>query len=217
MVYVNPLLYSSYSKMTLYYKNDTKDSLKFHYYMLKRTVHADKYSHDFSGAGVETALQNNEFSQKVTYVQGMGGLATKFRIPNLSKWADLAPVSINKAELIIPVDQTQLNNTVGKNIPPKLNLLAVSEEGKIQNIEYGFGQTFLGGVYNKEKKVYIFNLAKHLQQIANGKLRNSGVENSDFLIVADGFTIGQTPTFSAVPLDFSSGKGVKLNIIYTKQ
>ena len=216
LAYVN-LNLNSYSRLSLYYHNNTDTSeFRYNYQRLtvsgiqNVTVRVNKFSHDYTGTPVETALQNTELSQKTTYVQGLAGVSTRIRIPGISSWkANKKPVAINKAELIVPIDTTN-NDTLF--YPKRLSIMAISSTGKRSYIEYGFGPTFIGGVYDPGKKVYTFNLAKHLHKIAN-----DGFENTDLVIVADGYKPFVTNSLSRVPLDFSPGKGAKLYVIYSKQ
>lgn len=213
VAYISPWVFNSYSRLTMYYRTPT-DTINFNYVSSRRTARFNEFIHNFTGTPVEAALQNTTLDQKITYVKGMGGVGTRIRIPSLSRWADEAPVSINKAELIIPAV------TEGENpalFPKRLSIMAVPANGRYTYIEYGFGQTFIGGLYNAEKKIYTFNLTKHLQKIANSKLLGSTVENTDLVIIADGYKPGFIYSVSRVPLDFTSGKGAKLNIIYSKQ
>lgn len=208
LAYVNPWSYTSPSKLVLYYKNDVEDSLFFNYNVEVGTVRVNKFSHTYTFTPVAAALLNPEPGQNITYVQGMGGVGTRIRIPSLASWVTKKPVSVNKAELVIPVDITNADTLFR---PQRLSMMAVSPQGVYSSIEYGFGQTFIGGIYDRSKKVFTFNLAKHLQKIANGL-----VENTDLIIVADGYRSNVTNSLSQVTLDFSPGKGAKLSIIYSK-
>jgi hypothetical protein len=210
MAFVDPV---KFTKLRLYYTNETRDT-SINYYI---NTKVNKFTHDYTSSPIETDLQNTEPGQKVTYVQGLGGLATRISIPSLSKWAEEAPVSINKAELIIPVDQTNLAGLPESEYPKRLSIKAVGPDEIHYLIEYGFGQTFIGGVYNSNLKAYTFNLSKHLQKIANSKFLGSRVENTDLIIMADGYRPGQPNSFNKVALDFGPGKGAKLKIIYSKQ
>jgi hypothetical protein len=198
------------TKLTLHYQNTANDSLKQFYYVNTRV---SKFTHDYTGTPVASALQNNDLDQKITFVQGLAGLGTRISIPDISKWKDLSPVSISKAELVIPVSPMA---SVGDTIYPKGLFIKTVKTGvnNFDFIEYGFGQSFLNGKYNSEKKAYIFNLAKHIQKIANSKFSLTQVENTDLMILADSYRVGLTNSFSNVALNFA---GAKLYVIYSKQ
>lgn len=198
------------TRMTLYYQNSAKDSLKYYYFVDTRV---NTFSHDYTNTPITAALQNSDLGQKITYVQGLSGLGSRISIPNLTKWKDLAPVSISRAELVVPVSKMP---SVGDTIYPKGLYVKAVKNGtnNFDLIEYGIGQTFLNGAYNSEKKAYIFNLAKHIQKIANSKFSLTQVENTDLMILADNYKEGLTNSFSNVGLDFSKAK---LYIIYSKQ
>lgn len=199
------------TRLTLHYQNSANDSLQLRYFVDTRV---NDITHDYQNTPVQAALQDNEFGKKVTYVQGLGGVATQISIPGLSKWYNLAPVSINKAELIIPVDTTIAIDKA--DYPKQLYIKAVKNSiYDLDFIEYGLGQSFLNGVYDSDRKAYIFNLAKHIQKIANGKFQLPPVvQNTDLLIMADAYKIGQQNVFGNVALNFSKAR---LNVVYSKQ
>jgi hypothetical protein len=216
LAYIYPWTYNSTknSKLVLYYKN-TKNTNKLTYGFLKGAVRVTSYKHNYSGTPIETALQNTELGQKITYVQGMGGVSTRIRIPDFTKVADLAPVAINKAELIIPaIDNSVEESTL---FPKRLAIMAINSSGKYSNIEYLYGQTFLDGIYDANKNIYTFNLTLHLQNLVKSKLLGSTIENTDFIVVVDGYKTGFTNSISRVPLDFSADKGAKFVVTYSKQ
>jgi len=213
-VTINPWKSSGkfYTRLRMYYRsNDNKDTLSLSYNIY---TPVSKFIHDYTGTAIETALQDNELNQKVTYVEGIGGLGTRIRIPELSKWADKAPVSINKAELIIPIESI---DGIPSGLYPRKLCIKTYQNDSSKYIEYGFGQTFLGGGYDSIKGGYVFNLTKHVQKIANSKLRGPVVENTDFIIMVDGYKRELPFSFKKTALNFSTGKRANLNITYSKQ
>ncbi len=198
------------TKLTLHYQNAANDSLKQFYFVNTRV---SKFSHDYTNTPIAAALQNQDLGQKITYMQGLSGLGTRISIPNLTKWKDLAPVSISRAELVIPV--ANLTSVADTIYPKGLYIKSVKNgENNFDFIEYGFGQSFLNGVYDSKRKAYIFNLAKHIQKIANSKFSLTQVENTDLMILVDSYKTELTNSFSNVGLDFSKAK---LYIIHSKQ
>lgn len=215
LAYIHPWSYNTdASKLVLYYKN-AKNTNKVTYGLLKGSVRVSSFKHNYTGTPIASALQYSELGQKITYVQGMSGVSTRLRIPNFTKWADLAPAAINKAELTIPAIDTTIESSA--NFPKRLAIMALDSEGKRSYIEYFYGQTFLDGVYNANKNIYTFNLTLHLQSLVKRKLLGLPIEDTDFIIIVDGYKPGFTNSTSRVPLDFSAEKGAKFVVTYSKQ
>jgi hypothetical protein len=192
----------------MYYHNTELGDTSFNYRVRIGTVRLNNFVHSYTGTPVETALQDAEPGQKISYVQGMAGVGSRIHIPSLASWiSDKKPAAINKAVLVVPVNQADTSL-----LPKRLAIMAISNTGHRSLIEYGFGQTFIGGLYDAKNKVYTFNLSKHLHNLVNNQL-----ENTDFIIVADSYKVNLTNSLSRVSLDFSPGKGAKLYITYSKQ
>lgn len=216
LAYVNPRSNASFSRMVMHYRNNELGDTSINYWIVTKTVRANNFVHTYSGTPVETALQEPVPGQKITYVQGMAGVGTRIQIPSLSSWvAGKKNLAINQAILVVPVNQA-INDT--SLLPARLSIMALSNIDPLSNtgdrslIEYGFGQTFLGGLYDSKNKVYTFNLTKHLHYLVNKQFKNT-----DFVIVADSYKVNLTNSFSRVSLDFSPGKGARLYVTYSQQ
>ncbi len=120
------------------------------------------------------------------YLKGMGGTRLKLYIPNLNylkRYNDTVNLAINRAELILNVDPSFLSGT-NYAAPPKLALLAIDS---LSRENYALDQlnstdfARYGGDYDSDKQRYVFNIARHVQAIVRGKIKNYGF----YVVVAD--------------------------------
>jgi len=74
-------------------------------------------------------------------------------------------VAINKAELIVPLDESVVAEF---GVPNSLQITAIDSNGSpVFPVDFFEGSDYYGGVYDSEKKQYVFNIARHLQSILN--------------------------------------------------
>ena len=129
------------------------------------------FSHDYANSSTISNALADTVSEKV-YIQAMGGVKTKleFNLP-----ADLLSksIAINKAELIVKVDESIINDTY--KVPEGLLIELIDDiEGFDAPLDYYLGGEYFNGKYNEETKSYTFNLNRHIQKIFNGEVENNG-------------------------------------------
>lgn len=242
VVFINP----DSSRLELYYKKVTGTTTDTNVVRFPVSVSATNTTHDYSGTEVQKQLTqaNSVFPQ--VYVQPMGGVRTKIEFPDLQQLKALGNIAINKAELIVTVDQTVNNNPFAP--APRLMLYRTDIAGQRQEVPdndigqiNGFGDQRslhifnFGGFYNTNNKNYVFNIASYIQDILSGKLKQGEFET--FLApiknnltrsgsqggspdprVADIFPSGTTAGASVLLNGTSPGlePRMKLKIIYSK-
>jgi hypothetical protein len=169
ILYTLPSNYSS--RIVLYYHND-EDTLEYLYYFYGSYVRIGIYDFDnHSGANIPY-LNNESVQDTAIYLQSLGGTAATIRLPYINDLVNkLGNVSINKAELIIPV----LTDSVEKSdygIPSQLGLRAVNSEGEeslLPDDPSVLGLVgYFGGKYNEESNAYIFNIGSYIQYLVEG-------------------------------------------------
>ena len=132
---------------------------------------------------------NTNLGTQNLFLKGLGGTKLNLELPflkYLKSYSDTVPIAINRAEFIFNVDPSFLA-AVGNGIyftPPKLALLPLDSAGKEtfsmdQLTIIDFGK--YGGNYDEVNNRYVFNLARHVQAILNGKRKYYGFR----LVVAD--------------------------------
>ncbi len=156
------------SKLDIYYKTTTgivTDTLLASFKVTAATEIKNARS-----TAVQTQLNttNTSASFSTVYVQPLGGgLRTKIRFPYLAKLKEKGNISINKAEIVIPVLQ---NTDVFPFKPaPRLALYRSDIAGQRQSVPDNNFTTF-GGLYNATEKTYTFNITSYIQDILSNKL-----------------------------------------------
>ena len=151
------------SKLTLYYNNETADSLSYDFQINGSADRMTRWSHDYSGTEIESALDMEHVSQG--YVQGSVGLRTYIELPDLNSLKDSNYV-FHSAELIIPYITTEVDSLFYS--PSKLGLAAVNSYGNLevltedQNIQ---GSAYFDGNRNETSQTYTFNIARYIHKV----------------------------------------------------
>jgi hypothetical protein len=118
------------------------------------------------------------------FLKGVAGSKAVIRLPYLKNYSGSEPIAVNRAELKFKVDQSFVSST-GKYEPPlQLSLVAIDGSGKetyVKDQYYSSDLQHFGGSYDPVNKQYVFNIARHVQDIMSGKLENYGF----YLVVAN--------------------------------
>ncbi|MHB1923030.1 MAG: DUF4270 domain-containing protein, partial [Chitinophagaceae bacterium] len=215
------------TKLTVYYKNSTRDSLTSDFNFKSFTsAHANLVTRNYTGAEVSKYLNTQNLNgDSLIYLNGRPGIYTKIKIPFLQKFPGAL---INQAELVI----TQIPSGPGSgddvfSAPNNLFLFQFDSTGHlgdfvdvirdpttniVQNPSYFGGNKTM--VINKEGipvAQYHFNISRYVQRLLTGKdpKGNYGFQ----LIVSD-----PNEAFGRVKVGGGnkSEYRLKLNIIYTK-
>ena len=151
------------SKLTLYYHNETSDSLSYDFQINSSADRMTRWSHDYSATEIESAIDMEYVSQG--YVQGSVGLRTYIELPDLNSLKDSNYV-FHSAELTIPYISTEADSIFSS--PDKLGLAAVNSDGKLevltedQNIQ---GSVYFDGNRNESTQTYTFNIARYIHKV----------------------------------------------------
>ena len=151
------------SKLTLYYHNETADSLSYDFQINSSADRMTRWLHDYSATEIESAIDMEHVSQG--YVQGSVGLRTYVELPDLNSLKDSNYV-FHSAELIIPYISTEVDSLFYS--PSKLGLAAVNSEGNLevltedQNIQ---GSAYFDGNRNEISQTYTFNIARYVHKV----------------------------------------------------
>lgn len=192
------------SRLRLYYS----DSLFYDFSVSSASARHSIFEHNYSPVTeVGMQLQNPALGQQKVYVQSMAGLKTNIFIPYLSSLKALGPISINQAEVILPIESGS-DVTYAPN--ERLVLIASDSVGTEVTIPDLLEPTsYYGGIYDEVNKEYRFNIARHIQQILSGSREDFGL-----VLVASGAVVNPNRTVlkGADPV---SGGGMKLKLIYS--
>jgi len=153
------------SKLTLYYHNETADSLSYDFQINSSADRMTRWSHDYSSTQIESALNTEYVSQAYGYVQGSVGLRTYVELPDLNSLKDSNYV-FHSAELIIPYISTEVDSIFYS--PSKLGLAAVNSEGNLEPLredEVFQGSAYFDGNRNETTETYTFNIARYIHKV----------------------------------------------------
>jgi hypothetical protein len=214
----------TYSRITLFYHNTT-DTTSY-YFGIPSSVCArfTHFEHDYSPA-VEITNQlnsSNILPREKVFIQPMAGIKTKIIMPYLKNLFDNKKVVINKAELILPVDQSSFAGADSVFYPIVRLVINIADSLKYSNVPSDFfeGLEYFGGEYKSSAKEYRFNIARFVQQVLNGKIDNQALFINCYN-VRIGNTISDTPrrsTANRVVLmggDKKNLSRMRLKITYT--
>lgn len=163
-------LQSTVSALEVYYK--TTDGTKTDTNLVTFKVSgASQINHDRVGTRVQKQI--NVQSDSV-YVQPLAGVRTKLNFPYLKKFKEkLGEISINKAELVIPVLSDGTTDFLKP--APRLTLYTLDIAGQrkpVPDNAIGLDNRFLderifGGFYNATDKTYTINITSYIQDLIN--------------------------------------------------
>jgi hypothetical protein len=204
IIYYN--LLNSNSKMTLYYHNST-DTSKFDFLFNTSCARINLFQHDYSISTV-SSLNDSINHNPVLYLQAMSGLMTKIKFPYISELGNNAENTIVKAELVIPIDETDPNLLLYKQ-PSKLLLVAIKSNGLYEFVpDYYVGTAYFGGSYDATHHRYIFNISRYIQQLAGKERTDLGLA-----LIAGDNRVSANRVMLKSP---TSVDGMKLSITYLK-
>jgi hypothetical protein len=208
IIYFN--LLSSLSKITLYYHSDNG---LFNYSMVIDDYCAryNYFDHYYSSADV---LFKNQINGDTTlgndflYLQAMAGTKIKFKFPDITSLNSLGRIAVNKAELVMKVDETNIDTYPP---PANLTLVLINTDGSLSFLpDYNYGSAYFGGIYNSTNKEYRFNIGKYIQDV----LQRGYINDNGLFLVVSGASIYAN---RAVILGNNSAENnFRLEITYTK-
>lgn len=209
------------SRIVLYYHN-TEDTLEYSYYFYGSYVRIGIFDFNSHSEANIPYLNNKDLQDTAIYLQSLGGTVADIKIPYISKLIeDLGRVSINKAELIIPVLTDSIEQSEYK-IPDQLGLRIVNTEGEESYIHddplvlplVGY----FGGTYDDETEAYRFNIGNYIQSLINGEEYNdlrlfAGTLNESTRLLSYNITGANRVVLAS---GSNSNNKIRLNIFYTK-
>lgn len=164
---INFDLLSANSKLVMYYHNDAYDTLTYNFVINENSARVNTFDHyGYSGASHSLQMQiagDTVRGEQNLYLQGMCGLKTYIRLPDLRPLLNNGNVVINKAELIITPTPSLLNSYAQ---PDQLTLSMINEDGSLSYLpDQYYGTAYFGGTYNTSNGDYRFNIATYIQYL----------------------------------------------------
>lgn len=206
LVYFDPR--SVMSKISLYFRNNTADSLTYDIPLSGTRV--NHFDNIYTGTPVEQSVTNpNPTGENKMYLQSGAGVRGKVVITNL----DSLPkdIAINKAELVLSVSAPD----TAYPAPLLLDLYRIDDAGEPQQLEddvlSSFGGTLVAeNVDGLTIRRYRFNIRKYFQKLVQGIYNNNGF----YVQTLSGQTTSERVIIANSPLD--KKYSVTLIVTYTK-
>jgi hypothetical protein len=212
-------LTNTISKMALYFHNQSTDSLHFDFVVSSLSARFNHIDHNnYVDAVPELQQQvlhhDTTLGKNTLYVQGLGGMRVRLRLPFLKDFLKSGKIAINSAVLSFTNAQTDTS----LQPPVKLNLLLIDTAGKVSLMtDQSEGTSYFNGFYIPGTRTYSFRISRQVQQILDGKTTNYDMylqanDPTANVLVTDRISL----TGTRPQLPSFSGDRVKLKLIYTK-
>ena len=157
---------SDNSRLELYYHN-SEDTTMYPFDMDNRNAIFTNVDHEFSQELIDAMNGGTLAGEQKLYIQSLAGTRIRASFPNLRDLNDLGYVAINKAELVLPVDESSLDDFGLPTILAVNNINAGDSALVIIDSFEPDGIDYYGGIYDSDNQEYVFNIARHLQSILN--------------------------------------------------
>jgi hypothetical protein len=192
------------SKLTVYAKHQRLGTLKYSFTTNSDFAKVNFYGYTRSAQNsVTQQFSDTTLGQNFIYLQGFGSTKAKLTMPFINSFKDSLPVLINKAELIVELQDENLSV-----FPPisKLALRVHKADGTIVKLtdEEAAGAFNINGILNSTNQ-YKFNITQYIYSLLYSAESDKGL----FLSVYDG---GLNPG----KIKLKGGNNIRLKITYTK-
>jgi len=189
------------SKIEIYYHNET-DTSTYSFGINSDCRRFNQYNHEgyFAASPMLTQQLDGDtaLGDQFLFVQAMGGIRVKLRLPFADEWKVKQNIVVNDAQLVL----TNAASSTTFTPPSSLALYPVADDGTLypfQLPDADEGSEYFDGRYNKSSNNYRFRISRYLQQIINGDRNNNGLFliipgsslTSDRLVI-NGFTAPQS-------------------------
>ena len=175
LVYFNP--YSSMTRVVLYYTNEATGVSDEYDFRIGTNGNAfvNSFSHDYSMADMDLQAQldgDTSLGQQKLFVQGAAGLRSVVNLPDIREYLDSANLSINKAELVIPYEESDSFNP-----PYRILAFGIADDGRSYLLpDQGYDDNFFDGNLDEENQEYRINISFFMDQVANGSRELTPIE-----------------------------------------
>ena len=229
-------LSSPSTRLTLKYANDSTDvdstagpDFTYAYFSIEE-FYSQKFNvfeHDFTGTSLEAIIDDEAAISPYCYVQGMGGVNTRFSFSNLEEWMDQNPLVINSAILVLDVVPEEESGIMYDDLPDRLMIGTILEDENYEPVyDYyvlwyndpqkvasqfgGYKKAESLGMFYDTTYTYRFNMGLHFQSMIDG----AKPDNDFILQLADGL---ENPRISKLWGNLPTNeRRIRLEIVYLK-
>jgi len=181
VVYLN--LSNSNSSLTLYYhKSDNKSYTAEFNFSTYNDITFNVVQFNRTGSDVAKVINDTVHQDSVIYLQSMGGTVNYLKFPDIRELKQsLGNISVIKAELILPVEESDLSSENYPK-PDQIGLRYITSDGRKNRLaddpyfSGSNGINYFSGQYADKQKAYIFRLDNFMQQYFAGNIDFKGLE-----------------------------------------
>lgn len=165
--------YQTGIRLSLYYH--VLDSAARYHFTAEPTQVVNRYQHDYRNSVL------NQAGDSLVVIQGLAGVNSKFTVPNIKNLGDII---INKAELVITVLPSTVDNDTLFSPPARLTLVVSDSTGNFAGTtpDQAFPSSIFGGNMKEEtdssgQKLikYKFSLSRYYQEVISGIRQDYGI------------------------------------------
>ncbi len=131
--------------------------------------------HSYVGSELAGLTPENPLDGSISsYVQAGASAKTKIELPFLDQYNVLEGRTINKAELIVPVE-----DNYNSRLPVPSQLFVLGKNDEDENIilpDQVTASHDIDGIYMADTLEYRFNITRWVQQVLNGEISNNGLQ-----------------------------------------
>jgi hypothetical protein len=210
---------SNLSRATVYYQNDSEDSLRYELMISANTPRFNHFEHfNYADASSEFKAQllegDTSLGQEKLYLQAMGGLRVYIGFPNLKRLVQTTgkKMIINEARLIFSGYDDE------PEFSPPAKLALVKSTGEDQNYvvlqDQLDGESYFDGNYKASVNEYHFRITRYVQNLID-----LDAEEEDFglyaLIIGASSKADRWISNGTNPMQQTDQKPFRLQIIYS--
>lgn len=160
------------SRLILYFHNDSGDSLSYGFLLNSECARYQTFDHNGyldASPDLKQQILNHDTTRgrEMLFLQGLGGVKVKVKIPFIQNFGLGKKVAINDALLML---ENYDPDTKTKLTPPPLLTMIRQDTGNLIGIviDENEGSAYFGGVYDSTNKTYFFRITRHLQRLIDG-------------------------------------------------
>lgn len=159
-------LLQSFSRLIIHFKNDEADSLYYNFLINSASARVNKYEHDLNtgDAAFKQQVVNGDstLGAQKYYIQGIGGVKSIIRFPNIYEWSKLENVAVNEAKLILGgAEETPYNGE-----PTQIIVVQITEDGSYKILDDNLvSADYFGGKYKSSVNEYQFRITQYIQEL----------------------------------------------------
>jgi hypothetical protein len=224
------------TRLTMRYSNDSTDvdstagpDFAYAHFAINEfsSQKINMFEHDFSGTALGGIIDDENAVTPYCYVQGMGGVNTRYSFANLVEWMDQNPIVINAATLVFDVVPEEESGILNDDLPERLMIATILENERFEPI-YDFhvlwfndpnkeGARFGGykkaeslGMFYDTTYTYRFHMGLHFQNLVDG----AKADNDFILQLDDGLSNPRrSKLWGNLP---ANERRIRLEIVYLK-